>query len=170
MQSKNSVESLFLLETRFLPFLLIIFLSFSQAKAEGKEIILINGSQVYSFSRDEFTISETLLRDENMVHLLVDEYPVFQHTKGIKDFVEGLIEYPKEALENYVEGIVLVNFVVEKDGTISSPRFIKTLGFGCEEEVLRVIDEFPTARPGSISGQPVRVGITLPIRFKLQYN
>lgn len=169
MQNKNSVSgiSFLLLGFRFLPLLLILTLVISQTRGEGKEIILINGSQVYSFSRDEFSVSESLLTDENMVHFLVDEYPVFQHEKGIIDFVEDLIEYPEEALENLVEGVVLVSFVVEKDGTLSTPRFVRSLGYGCEEEVLRVIERFPAATPGKISGQPVRVGITLPVSFKL---
>ncbi|TVQ14497.1 MAG: energy transducer TonB [Bacteroidetes bacterium] len=173
MQSKNSVvvNMRFFLISRFSPILLLLILSLcGELRGEGKEILLINGSQVYSFSRDEFNVSKTLLNDENMVHYLVDQYPVFQHTRGLKNFVESLIEYPEEAIDNHVEGVVLVNFIVEKDGTISNPRFIRTLGYGCEEEVLRVIDRFPVATPGKISEQPVRVGITLPIRFKLQYN
>lgn len=153
---------------RFIPVaLMLLVFTVGKTKGEGKEIILINGSQVYSFTREEFTLNESVLTDENMVYYLVDEYPVFEQIKEIKDFAESLIEYPKEAIASQVEGVVMVNFIVEKDGTVSNPRFLRTLGFGCEEEVLRVINKLPVARPGMVSGRPVRVGMTVPVRFKL---
>lgn len=169
MQSKNPVRgiSVLLSGVCMLLLLLIFTPAINTARGEGTEVIIINGSQVYSFTPNEFTLSESLLMDENMVHFLVDEYPVFPHAEGIKEFVEGLIKYPEEALKNHVEGVVLVSFVVEKDGTLSTPRFIRSLGFGCEEEILRIIKRFPAATPGKIAGQPVRVGITLPVSFKL---
>ncbi|MFW5707140.1 MAG: energy transducer TonB [Bacteroidota bacterium] len=154
--------------------LLLVFLTFlgshSSAQCGGKEIVVINGSQVLSFNSDEFTIDEDQVINENRVYFLVDEFPIFEYPNSIKSYVESLVEYPEAAIQNNIEGVVLVNFIVEKDGTVTSPRIIRSLGFGCDEEVLGVFTDFPPATPGKIAGTPVRVSMTLPIRFKLKYQ
>lgn len=136
----------------------------------GKEVVVINGSNVFSFKSTEFDLSRTLyLEDENAVHLFVDEYPVFFYPDGLRNFVESNVAYPEQAIINNAEGVVLINFIVEKDGSVSNPRILRAVGYGCDEEVLRLFTSFPKAIPGRIAGQPVRVGMTLPVRFRLNY-
>ena len=87
-------------------------------------------------------------------------------------FVNKNIVYPVEARQLGAEGMVVVKFVVEKDGSISNPSVLKNVEGGCGTEVLRVIDLMNTIGvkwvPGMLKGEPVRANFTLPIRFKLE--
>ena len=85
----------------------------------------------------------------------------------LSKFLSKNILYPKLAKENNIEGRVVVRFVVEKDGTISNTDILRKLGFGCDEEVIRLIKSMPKWVPGKQNGKPVRVYYTLPIVFKL---
>lgn len=81
------------------------------------------------------------------------------------------IKYPVIARENNVEGLVVIQFVVEKNGTISNARVAKDIGAGCGKEALRVVEmmnNMPTKwSPGKQRGRPVKVEFTLPVRFRL---
>jgi len=85
----------------------------------------------------------------------------------LSKFLSKNILYPKLAKENNIEGRVIVRFVVEKDGSISNTDILRKLGFGCDEEVIRLIKTMPKWVPGKQNGKPVRVYYTLPIVFKL---
>ncbi len=76
--------------------------------------------------------------------------------------------YPKEARDAGIEGMVVVSFVVEKDGQITNPEILRSVGGGCGEEVLRVISTMPNWVPGREAGKAVAVQFNLPVRFKLE--
>ncbi len=86
-------------------------------------------------------------------------------------FVNKNIVYPVEARQLGAEGMVVVKFTVEKDGTLSNPSVLKNVDGGCGAEVLRVINLMNTIGvkwvPGKLKGEPVRANFTLPIRFRL---
>jgi protein TonB len=77
------------------------------------------------------------------------------------------LKYPDQAVEEGIEGMVFVTFVVEKDGKISGARVLRGIGSGLGEEALRVVKSMPNWTPGTQRGQAVRVQYNLPIRFKL---
>lgn len=77
------------------------------------------------------------------------------------------IVYPTIARENNISGIVIINFIVEKDGSISNARIIKEIGGGCGLEALRVVRAMPKWVPGKQDGKPIRVFFNLPIKFTL---
>ncbi|WP_073110530.1 energy transducer TonB [Hymenobacter daecheongensis] len=83
--------------------------------------------------------------------------------------INRLIRYPAAALASRTEGLVYVSFVVDEGGKVLSPNVVRSLGDGCDEEVLRVLaltsGHWTPARQG---GQLVPVKMTLPIRFSLQ--
>ncbi len=87
-------------------------------------------------------------------------------------FIAGHIKYPTVARENNIEGIAVVQFVVEKDGTISNIKLARDIGAGCGREAQRVVElmnkEGLKWNPGKQQGRPVRVQFNLPVRFKLQ--
>jgi periplasmic protein TonB len=102
-------------------------------------------------------------------HLIVEDQPKFG--KGMEDFykyVSKNIEYPKQARRIGVEGKVFVQFVVDKDGSLSDIKVLKGIGAGCDEEAVRVLKESPKWNPGKQRGRPVRVRMSLPIFFKIQ--
>lgn len=88
------------------------------------------------------------------------------------DFIYTNIHYPSVARENGVEGNVVVQFVVNTDGSVTDYKVIRDIGGGCGEEAVRVVSLMNTLSekwiPGKQRGCPVRVMFTLPIRFKLQ--
>ena len=137
--------------------------------AENKEIIFVSGYNVISYYRNELILKFSDDADDNRIHMIADTYPGLSYPGGIYQFIDQRIEYPEKALFNNTEGVVLVNFIVEKDGSISNTSVLRGIGDGCDEEVLRVLEELPVLNPGSIDSKPVRVAITLPVRFKLKY-
>ena len=83
-------------------------------------------------------------------------------------YVSENIQYPRVALRNNVGGRVFVQFVVEKDGSLTNFVVVKGVGSGCDEEAVRVLDNAPNWNPGKQRGTPVRVYKTLPIFFQLR--
>lgn len=92
--------------------------------------------------------------------------PVGGMTAWNKYLAENM-QYPKEAVEQEIEGTVFVRFVVETDGNLTSLEITKGIGGGCDEEALRLIREAPKWEPGTQRGGPVRVRMRLSIRFRL---
>jgi protein TonB len=88
---------------------------------------------------------------------------------NLSEFLGRNIQYPSVARENGIEGQVVLQFVVGKDGKIdpSSIAVVKKVGWGLEEEAIRVVKNMPPWKPGKQNGNPVYVKCTLPIRFKL---
>jgi protein TonB len=66
-----------------------------------------------------------------------------------------------------IEGKVFVEFIVDKDGSITEVTVMKGIGSGCDEEAIRVIKAAPKWNPGKQRGQPVKVKLIVPITFKL---
>lgn len=83
-------------------------------------------------------------------------------------FLDQNLQYPQIAKDNKVEGIIVVQMVVEKDGSLTNLKVLKGLGSGCDEEAIRLIQLMPKWVPGSQQGTTVRVRYNLPIRFRIK--
>ena len=83
-------------------------------------------------------------------------------------FVYENIAYPKSARADKIEGIVVVQFIVDKNGNVVNPKILRSIGGGCDEEVLRIVDLMPKWIPGKQRGQNVNVQFNLPVRFKIE--
>lgn len=89
---------------------------------------------------------------------------------GINDFYKFLgdnIKYPEEAAKQDIEGNVFVSFIVEKDGSLNDIKIDKGLGYGTDEEAVRILKLSPKWNPGTQNGKAVRVKYNLPIKFSL---
>lgn len=75
--------------------------------------------------------------------------------------------YPTVARENNIQGRVVVNFVVEIDGSLTDFRVIRGIGGGCDEEAIRVLKKMPKWDPGIANGRPARISFTIPVLFSL---
>jgi periplasmic protein TonB len=82
-------------------------------------------------------------------------------------FLRNNIRYPDAAQKAGLQGVVMVVFVIETDGSVSRAQVTKGIGAGCDEEALRVTNIMPVWEPGRRSGKPVRVMVRMPIVFKL---
>ncbi|HLK98365.1 MAG TPA: energy transducer TonB [Hymenobacter sp.] len=104
--------------------------------------------------------------DDETVFTVVEKQPEF--TGGMRAFGEYLtanLRYPERARAARVEGKVFVHFIVRKDGRITDVGVLKGIGFGCDEEAIRVISAMPNWRLGSQSGRPVNVKNSVVVRF-----
>ena len=100
---------------------------------------------------------------------VVDEMPQFPGGPAeLMKFLQMHIRYPKEAMEKGEQGRVIVNFVVEKDGSIGDTKIITSISPLLDDEALRVVNAMPQWTPGKQSGEPVRVKYTIPVTFRLQ--
>ena len=82
-------------------------------------------------------------------------------------YVTDKMKYPPQARRMGIDGKVFVEFVVNKDGSISDVRAVKGIGAGCDEEAVRVVQSAPSWTPGKQRGKPVKQRMVLPITFKL---
>ncbi|WP_256002224.1 M56 family metallopeptidase [Pedobacter deserti] len=98
----------------------------------------------------------------------IDRQPTFPG--GIKEFfafIQRTVQYPQEALQHNVHGKVYVSFIVETDGQLANIKIERKLGYGTDEEAVRLIKSSPNWEPGTKDGKPVRVKFNLPIAFNL---
>ncbi len=98
----------------------------------------------------------------------VDVYPEFEGgMKAWAKYIQRNLRYPSMAQENDVQGKVFLSFVVEKDGSITDVKVLKGIGFGCDEEAVKVIKKSPLWKAGMNKGIPVRVRYNMPISFTM---
>ena len=128
---------------------------------------------------EELSIKETPLKLEveetieeeasEEIFLIVEEQP--EPIGGMKAFynhINSVIKYPAIARRMGVQGRVFVQFVVEKDGSITQVEVIRGIGGTCNAEAIRVVSGAPPWNPGKQRGKPVRVKMVLPISFRLE--
>ncbi|MFI5142215.1 MAG: energy transducer TonB [Bacteroidia bacterium] len=95
----------------------------------------------------------------------LDVMPSFDNMAG---FLRKNLKYPTMAINENVSGRVLINFIVDEEGKIISATLLNHVGYGCDEEALRVVKLMPKWKPGMVKGKPVKVSFSLPIVFRLQ--
>ena len=108
-------------------------------------------------------------KDEAAVFYIVEEMPDFPGGQlALRKFIAQAIKYPVIAQENGIQGKVFVNFVVNKDGSVTSAKIARGVDPALDKEALRVVNSLPKWKPGKQGGKPVRVSYTVPINFVLQ--
>lgn len=88
-------------------------------------------------------------------------------TEAFFDWVQKNQQYPAQARQRKVEGRVTVEFIVQKDGSLTDAKVVKPLGSGCDQEALRLIKAAPKWQAASYQGAPMRQKMVLPIIFQL---
>lgn len=86
---------------------------------------------------------------------------------SLAKFIQQNLVYPSEAIYNNIEGEVVIKFLVQSDGTLSDLEVQKGLGYGCDDEVKRIVEYMPNWIPGSLNGKKIKMPYSLPIRFQL---
>lgn len=99
---------------------------------------------------------------------IVENMPEFPGGRNaMYEFIKQNLVYPEEALENKVEGQVVVSFLVGADGSLSYINVAKGIGSGCDEEATRIVSVMPAWKPGYHHGKPVPVEYNLAVGFVL---
>lgn len=112
--------------------------------------------------------NESQLTDENHFFSLGNEVPQYPGGyEALMEFLNNNLSYPKDARELGLQGQVIISFMIEENGKISSSTIIKGIGGGCDVEALRVIELMPDWQPAYKDGKPMKVLFNMPITFKL---
>lgn len=127
----------------------------------GKAICYPYVAPVFFGHKQEIVEQELITVVENM-----PEYP--GGFDAMFDFINGNLEYPQEAKDAEIEGKVFVSFIVEQDGSLSSIKLLRGIGYGCDEAAMDVVRKMPNWKPATQRGKPVRVQYQLPFNFKLE--
>lgn len=107
--------------------------------------------------------------DGEIIYTEVDEMPMFPGgLDGLMEYLRTNIVYPPVPAENGVQGKVLVQFVVEKDGSVGQVKILRSVEINLDYEAIRLCKSMPKFEPGKLDGKPVRVLYTLPINFTLE--
>lgn len=125
-------------------------------------LAIIYCSNVYAYSVC------VLVDNDTTVYTKVEQPPDFPGgMKKMYKFIKNNIQYPVQAFENKVKGNIFIAFIIEKNGSLSNIHIVQGIGYGCDEEAVRVIKLMPSWLPGKEKGEPKRVRMTLPIEFPL---
>lgn len=107
--------------------------------------------------------------EENKVFDIVEQQPLFPGgPAALMKYLSENTKYPVVALENGVQGRVTVQFVVEKDGSISDVHVLRGVDPSLDKEAVRVVKSMPRWTPGKQNGITVRVNYRVPVLFRLQ--
>ena len=97
---------------------------------------------------------------------------MFLHSSDPKDFLQKWVyqylKYPAEAVRDGIQGKVMVDFVIEKDGKVTDVRVVKGVSEELDAEAVRIVSASPKWKPGRVNGNKVRSSLTIPVEFKLE--
>ncbi len=121
----------------------------------------------YVYSQPQKKVVDT--GDYEKVFDVVEQMPEFPGgMEGMMKFLVENVRYPEAAHKAQTEGRVLVQFIVETDGTVSNTKVVEKVNDDLDGEAIRVVGSMPKWKPGRQNGKPVRVKYTLPVTFRLK--
>ena len=132
---------------------------------------LLFSDDASAFDDFEFEVEEVV---ENIVEeeifVTAEEMPTFQggDLSKFRNWVQSNVKYPQIALENGIQGNVVIKFVVEKDGKLSNIQVLQTPDKTLADAAVQVLQKSPKWKPGKQRNKPVRVTYTLPVSFRIQ--
>ncbi len=127
-------------------------------------------------SRPSFRPSEVPARDKSYDDVVsyhdCDVRPVFFNSQDPRQFLEKWVyqylKYPEKALDEGVQGRVMVDFIIEKDGKVTDVRVVKSVSPELDAEAVKVVSASPKWKPGRVAGNKVRTSMTIPVEFRLE--
>ncbi|MDE6720862.1 MAG: energy transducer TonB [Bacteroidaceae bacterium] len=106
--------------------------------------------------------------DEGEIFEVVEQNPMFPGGEAaLLKYLQKNLKYPAQAQDNGIQGRVMVQFVVNKDGSVVEPKIIRSVDPSLDKEAMRVVSAMPKWTPGKQRGKTVRVRYTLPVTFRL---
>jgi len=88
---------------------------------------------------------------------------------ALENYIQNNLQYPSQAIDNNVEGEVRVQFAVDNNGNVSNVSTVgNKLGYGLEDEAIKVVSAMPKWTPGKVKGKSVKTWRTLPITYRLE--
>ena len=147
-----------------------------EAMYVGYESIKISVNKAFSEAGNKYPMplkkesnAEGEASNSNKAYDVVDEMPQFPGGPSkLFEYIAKNIRYPAEAEKAGVVGRVIVSFVVEKDGSVSNAKVVRSINPALDAEALRVINGMPKWTPGKQNGEATRVKYVVPVNFRLQ--
>ena len=137
---------------------------YSQVNESSDNIIMAPSHTV----KIESPLLQTSQPDADKVYDHVKQMPMFPGGEvALLQWVSSHIQYPQSCQENNIQGRVLVQFVVKKDGSIGQVKVVRPKHPDLDKEAIRIVKSLPLFTPGQQDGIPANVWYTLPITFKL---
>lgn len=134
----------------------------------GTSALFVAGCERQVSKEDNIEKSDVRTKGSTPIFTEVEVQPEYPGGNAeMFKFLGKNIRYPTRAFKADVQGKVFASFIVTPTGDIEDVKIIKGIGFGCDEEAVRVISKFPKWTPGKQNGHAVNVKYTLPINFKL---
>lgn len=119
--------------------------------------------------QEEVIVEEKKPVEDNKVFDSVEQMPTFPGGEAeLLKWISNHLKYPPMAMENGVQGRVVIRFVVTKDGSVGEVQVYRGKDPDLDKEAVRVVKSLPKFIPGKMNGQAVNVWFTLPVNFKLQ--
>jgi protein TonB len=131
-----------------------------------KILLFICLISISAFAQSDSINCDSLLFPEHKGFFTLETMP---ESVGGYDSLQSRLVYPKEAIENNVEGKVYVIVVIDSSGNQLCARIIKSIGYGCDEEALRLVKTSKFI-PGILRGKPYTAAVPIPIVFSLKDN
>lgn len=98
---------------------------------------------------------------------VVEQPPSFPGGQAaLMSYLSKSVKYPQEALKDNVQGRVIVGFIVEKDGSVSNAKIIRSVDSALDKEAIRIVMSMPKWTPGRQNGRNVRTKYNVPVNFK----
>ena len=104
-------------------------------------------------------------RDEQVFNF-VEQMPEFNG--DLNKYIAEHMHYPDDARDSGIMGRVIVQFVVEKNGSVSHAKVVRGISPPCDKEALRVVENMPPWKPGRQGGKPLKTYYTVPLNFSLK--
>ena len=141
----------------------------TNAQVEESEVVFEVVNEAPQFPEVTFTVTKyrTIQTEQGIQSEPYTETISAGGTKGLNLYLREHIHYPSIAQENGIEGKVIVQFVIERDGSITQVNVTRGVDPSLDREAVRVVKSMPKWTPGKQNGQAVRVKFTLPVNFKL---
>jgi len=151
----------------------------STPAAKSDSTTSVEQASVVAKTKKTGKVSASASADDTKVKMVKDKMGYYNRTevlpaynggqKGMENYIMNNIEYPQDAIDNNVEGVVSVQFGVDEKGNISNVSTVgNKIGYGLEEEAIRVISKMPKWTPGQVKGKNVKTWRTLPINYRLE--
>ena len=147
-----------------------------QPVKKGKKAgtIKVNGQEIKVVEQDDIVTMEGEVDQDQAKEEafdVVEEMPEFPGgPKALMDYLMTNVKYPKTAFDANIQGRVIAQFVVDKEGTVRDAHIVKSVDPALDAEALRVINNMPKWRPGRQNGKVVNVKYTIPVSFSLDGN
>lgn len=138
--------------------------------------LLAAGTAQSAQAHSENAVAPSPTPDAVMLPSAPDDQPIYNKVDVMAEFPGGAaklmeflmknMKFPQEALKEKVDGRVMVQFVVETDGSLTQAKVVKSLHPACDAEALRVIKQMPRWTPAKVKGKMVRSRFTIPVLFR----